>query len=525
MDASPKASEIKKYLMWSKINQLKREGHSISKIKMLTGYDRKTIRKYLGMTEEEFRSRGCCVRRYGSRLDKYRDFILTRLRSYPFLSSAAIHAQLRMSFSNLEQFNQKTVYNYVQRLRDEENIPKDAEGTNRPYGMLEQTPPAEYAQADFGEKWVDDAGGSRKKVYFFVMVLSRWRHKFVWFSETPFTSELAAYAHELTFEFFGGVPRNIVYDQDKVLLSDENMGDYILTARFKRLVGECGFNPVFCRKSDPESKGKVENVVRYVKHNFLSGYVFNGMEALNADCLRWLDTTANGLPHATTGLVPSAMFEQEEKPLMMPYHGVPALPSQDLPTYTLRKDNTISYKGNYYAVPLGSYRGRGSCVRVLETDRTVEIYSHETGKLLMRHPLCHEKGRLVTNGSCRRDPDQRIENLESRILERLGEDDTVRSYLTSVRRHYPRNVRDNFAAIARNLDDIGSRSIHKAMELHLSASYPGVNAMLQTARTLEDKKGSTHEQFSYQPLADMGAVMDTMVPEKTSMDNYTLIFN
>ena len=49
--------------------------------------------------------------------------------------------------------------------------------------------------------------------------------------------------------------------------------------------------------------------------------------------------------------------------------------------------------------------------------------------------------------------------------------------------------------------------------------------MLQTAKTLKDKEGTPHEQFSYQPLADMGAVMDTMVPEKTSMDNYTLIFN
>ena len=35
MDARPKASEIKKYLMWSKINELKREGHSISRIKSL----------------------------------------------------------------------------------------------------------------------------------------------------------------------------------------------------------------------------------------------------------------------------------------------------------------------------------------------------------------------------------------------------------------------------------------------------------------------------------------------------------
>ena len=182
MDGRPKASEIKKYLMWSKINQLKREGHSISRIKKLTGYDRKTIRKYLRMTEEEFMAQGCCVRHYASRLDKYRDFIDSRLENYGFLSNAAIHNQLRLNFPDLEKFNQKTVYNYVQKIRREENIPMESEGNNRPYCMLEQTASADYAQADFGEKWIEACNGVKKKVYFFVLVLSRWCHKFVWFS-------------------------------------------------------------------------------------------------------------------------------------------------------------------------------------------------------------------------------------------------------------------------------------------------------------------------------------------------------
>ena len=81
MDGRPKASEIKKHLMWSKINQLKRESHSINRIKKLTGYDRKTIRKYLRMTEEEFKAQECCFRHYTSRLDKYRDFIVSRLEN------------------------------------------------------------------------------------------------------------------------------------------------------------------------------------------------------------------------------------------------------------------------------------------------------------------------------------------------------------------------------------------------------------------------------------------------------------
>ena len=204
---------------------------------------------------------------------------------------------------------------------------------------------------------------------------------------------------------------------------------------------------------------------------------------------------------------------------------MPSLPAQDLPVYTLRKDNTISYKGNYYAVPLGSYRGRGSSVRVLEQDGSVEIYAVETGKLLMKHPLCLEKGKLITNGSCRRNPDIRIEELESRILEKLGDDDTVRNYLSAVRSHFPRNVRDNFAAIVKHIDDTGSASIHRAMELHLSASYHGVNAMLQTASRLQDSRSSSQNKFTYQPFADSGTAISGMIPDKTPMDNYMAIFN
>lgn len=523
MDARPKASEIKKYLMWSKINELKREGHSISKIKLLTGYDRKTIRKYLGMSEEEFRSRGCCVRVYPSRLDKYRPFIKKRLENYHFLSSAAIHAQLRREY-RLEKFNQKTVYNYVGR----------SEGREYPHGRRRHRPSLpyagadrsrEYAQADFGEKWIDHKKGGKKKVYFFVLLLSRWRHKFVWFSDVPFTSELAAYAHELGFEFFGGVPHNIVYDQDKVLISNENMGDYILTQRFRTLVRECGFNPIFCRKADPESKGKVENVVKYVKHNFLAVYEFKSVAKLNSDCQVWLDTTANGIPHATTGMIPSAMFEQEEKSTLLPYNGVPTPPRQELPTYVLRKDNTISYKGNYYAVPIGSYTGQGSSARVLEKDGIVEIYSVQTGKLLMRHHLETEKGKLVSNTACRRNPDSRIESLEKSVLDWFAQDSIVKTYLNAVRKAFPRNIRDNFFAIEQNMLGISQEAMTKAMTLHLEVSKPGVNAMLQTARTIEKKDGvsvaTTMPDIKLHTLTGM----PDMTPARTSMTTYSAIFN
>lgn len=68
------------------------------------------------------------------------------------------------------------------------------------------------------------ADGRRLKVYFFVMVLSRSRKKYVYFSNSPFTKELTVYAHEKAFEYYGGKPMKILYDQDAVLLHNENIG-------------------------------------------------------------------------------------------------------------------------------------------------------------------------------------------------------------------------------------------------------------------------------------------------------------
>ena len=56
----------------------------------------------------------------------------------------------------------------------------------RDYEKLPDTPYGEYAQADFGEKWMSAGNGRSTKVYFFAIVLARSRYKFTFFSPPPF---------------------------------------------------------------------------------------------------------------------------------------------------------------------------------------------------------------------------------------------------------------------------------------------------------------------------------------------------
>jgi len=148
-------------------------------------------------------------------------------------------------------------------VRQKHHLPKTC--PSRDYEAVEELPYGQQAQVDFGEYNLRNSLRKHIKVWFFTMVLSRSRYKYVLFSETPFTSFSAIEAHEKAFAFFRGITKEIVYDQDKVFLSDENKGDLLLTRAFKDYCREHTFRLYFCRKADPESKGKVENVVKYVK--------------------------------------------------------------------------------------------------------------------------------------------------------------------------------------------------------------------------------------------------------------------
>ena len=325
--------------MWYKVKELKSKGLNCVQVAHELGIHRQTVMKYDKMTLEEFQSSQSYEREFKYKLDIYEDEVKNELIRAPYLSSRQIHDHLREHHSDFPAVSEKTVFNLVMRVRDKYRIPKTYEETFRPLEKLQETAPGVSMQADFGEYWMHRDDTRRVKVYFFVAVMSYSRHKFVYFSKTPFTSDLAIYAHQLAFRFYGGKPREVIYDQDKVFIHSENYGDLVLTKAFQSFVSSEHFQCVFCRKSDPQSKGKVENVVKYVKYGFLRGREFTNIEMLNESVLRWLARTANGLPHSTTKRIPAEAFK-EEQPCLAPYTGIPAHPQDGMKEYLVRKDNT-----------------------------------------------------------------------------------------------------------------------------------------------------------------------------------------
>lgn len=146
-------------------------------------------------------------------------------------------------------------------------------------------------------------------------VLSASRYKYIMFQAHPFqTKDVIQYLLDC-FDFFGGIPAEMVIDQDKLLVVSENRGDIIFTKDFKNFIEEMGIGIHLCRKADPESKGKVENTVKYVKRNFLEVRDFSSAEEANADVLKWLERRANGKISQATRQIPSVMIEKEREKL------------------------------------------------------------------------------------------------------------------------------------------------------------------------------------------------------------------
>ena len=506
--------------MWYKVKELKSKGLNCVQVAHELGIHRQTVMKYDKMTLEEFQSSQSYEREFKYKLDIYEDEVKNELIRAPYLSSRQIHDHLREHHSDFPAVSEKTVFNLVMRVRDKYRIPKTYEETFRPLEKLQETAPGVSMQADFGEYWMHRDDTRRVKVYFFVAVMSYSRHKFVYFSKTPFTSDLAIYAHQLAFRFYGGKPREVIYDQDKVFIHSENYGDLVLTKAFQSFVSSEHFQCVFCRKSDPQSKGKVENVVKYVKYGFLRGREFTNIEMLNESVLRWLARTANGLPHSTTKRIPAEAF-MEEQSCLAPYTGIPAHPQDGMKEYLVRKDNTINFHSHFYNVPTGTFNGDGTFVWVCVKDGHVEIYSNETGKMLVRHEMSQIPGRAILDETIQRPKLPSRKELENYILSYLHGNALVAMWLKNLYETKPRYYRANINHINAELESFLPEALIKSFEVCLDKGDYNANDLINYC---ERHFGRIPKGPREPSLTELLPETLRSLPQRSNIDDYKSIF-
>lgn len=468
---------LKKAFMWYKVKELHSQGLNKSQISVELSLDRSTVRKYLSMNEQSFSEWISVVQHRPKKLKEYRKFVKTTLESHPYLSASQIEDWLKEHYPDLPDVHSKTVYNFVEQLRKEFDIPKVRSKSFRQYEKLPETAYGDQAQADFGSFHMSSENGSRCKVYFFVMILSRSRQKFVSFQTKPFTSQSTIEAHNQAFEYFEGQPDKILYDQDRVLMVDENLGDLILTREFQKYSSEMAFTHVFCRKGDPESKGKVENVVGFVKKNFLTGRSYTNEKALNESVHEWLKRTGNGKMHAGIQKIPYQEW-LIERAYLHPYYKQENVVS--LLPYKVRKDNTISYKSNFYTLPLNTYQGANTTVYLKIENDKLYLYASEKN-LLTTHNLCNERGQTIRNTDHRRDKSQSLEILKGEVGELFINAPSYPLFIEQLSTQKQRYLRDNLLLLKNKSANIEPSYLEQAVQFCIENSMFNANTLILTA--------------------------------------------
>ena len=439
------------WVNYSKIQEQKRKGFKKSQIARKLGINRETVSVYWDMTPAEYAARFESAKNRTKKADPHKDFVMECLLKYPDMSAAQLYDWIKeRSCLETLAFHERCFRDYVKSIREEYDIRKTE--TSRQYEAMDELPPGRQAQVDMGEISLETTNGRHKKVYCFGMVMTHSRYKYILWEEKPFTTDTFVQAHIKAFAFFGGRPQEMVYDQDKILAVSENNGDIIYTARFQSYINEVKFDIFLCHGADPESKGLIENVVKYAKHGFAEHRIFRGIDSFNADCIAWLKRTGNKKVHGTTKKIPAEVFALEKEYLIPVSEYNFAVAVNDSIEYQVRKDNIVLYKGNRYRVPKGTY-SPGKKVFMVVEEASISVTDILTGEIYATHPLCHDKGKLIGQKRNDRDTNKSLLEQERMIQQLFQEDRLVTPFLEHIHQEKPRYYRDQLGAIRQLFED------------------------------------------------------------------------
>ena len=348
------------------IRELYRKGVSISEIARRTGRDRKTIRHIatapeLSPPKPPRQAKAC-------KIDPYAPYLERRIAE-GVLNARKLYGEiLAQGYPGKES----KVREFVHDRRPE----KEPTGS-----MRFETAPGEQGQVDWGHFGFITHQGRTCRLYAFVLTLGWSRACYVHFTTSSDTTWFIR-CHLHAFAYLGGVPRRLLYDNLKSVVERRDAeGKVQWNPRFLDFADVAGFSPQACQPYRPQTKGKVENGVKYVRGNFWPGLHFRDLDDLNTQALTWLNTIANRRVHGTTGEVPFTRLRLEG------LHPATKALTYDTSVMTTRrssKDCFISYSGNLYSVP-AAYACKTLQVNITEAGELV--ICSEVGHELARHRL------------------------------------------------------------------------------------------------------------------------------------------
>ncbi len=290
------------------IHTLHKRGYSIRAISKIVGLNRRTVSKRL----QEKNLKPYKKVEYKSKLDPYKKYIVARVEQVlpDKIPSSVIYEEIKN-------------YGYDGKIRILQTFLSSLKTTAKAEEIIRfETKPSYQAQVD----WTVIRSG-KNPIYGFVMVLGFSRMAFVYFTDNMKQTTWQD-CHIKAFEYFGGVPQTLLYDNLKsVVIQRDKYGknQHGFNNDFLEFAKD-NFIPKLCKVYRAKTKGKVERFNLYLKNNFYiplkaslkgSSITIDSI-LLNSKIFSWLEY-ANSRIHDTTKKKPIDMFKAE-KPLLRPFY-------------------------------------------------------------------------------------------------------------------------------------------------------------------------------------------------------------
>jgi len=507
-----------KKTMYQKIYASKRQGLGKAEIALQLKLNIKTVNKYYNMTEKEFREYQKSLLVKEKTFDQFEEDILEVYESNDFnkLNMSAVYDFLEEKNGKLPG-TEKSLRNYIHFLIGTNKL--DLKSNTRIYSKVPELPFGKQMQLDFGEYTCK----SSLRLYILAAILSASRYKYVVFQDRSFKT-MDVILHFLgCFDYFGGIPEEVVIDQDKLMVVSENRGDIILTKDFKYFVEEMGFKMYVCRKADPESKGKVENLVGYVKNNFLAPRDFIDTESANTSVLEWLKRRANGKISQATKQVPANVIDEERKHLREIRNSIFRKDSlTDREERTVDDKGYLSFSSCSYMLPL-KYRNKN--VEIYATNHKLFAFDILTGEEIVEYDISLIPGKKITKREFQRDKEKTAKELKQSVVNLFGLENW-KAFVSMNFKCFPRYVRDQCIDAKKYFSkgDIDEIILDKALEFCIGNETPSFANLNDTYKYYKHMHEESIKEIDVGKIVKdfYGAEHKTVKPIDVKRRNFTV---
>ena len=351
------------------IKSLAKQGYKIRHIARITGLHRNTIKKYLEGTLPVYKksNRESCLKSYHGLIEGW-------LQQQNYQASRIYELLQTQGFKG----SYDVVQRHVKKLKDKRD--------QVAYVRFE-TMPGQQAQVDFGDFAISCNDGSKLTIYCFIMVLGYSRKMYIEFIDRCTLANFLK-CHQKAFEYFGGIPCEILYDNMKNVVIKKMVGLIQWNQSFWAFCLHYGFKPLTTPAYSPWAKGKVERPIGYVRERFWRGYQYTDLKYANKDILEWLRDVADDRIHGTTHEKVRLRFEKE-KPFLGPLSSIAYDISEKL-WRKVYKDCQVAFDCNRYVVP-HEYVGRDVLLKI--HDGELRIFHDD--KLLVTYKISEGKGQTL----------------------------------------------------------------------------------------------------------------------------------